>query len=86
MVKVYGADWCRDTKRALKYLDDLGIDYQYIDVEQDAEASEWVKNQNGGKERKPTITIGENTIDEQVLSVPDEGDLSSALRQAKLIS
>jgi hypothetical protein len=55
-------------------------------VEQDAEASEWVKNQNGGKERKPTITIGENTIDEQVLSVPDEGDLSSALRQAKLIS
>jgi glutaredoxin len=81
MVKVYGGDWCRDTKWALKYLDDLGVDYQYIDVEQDAEASEWVKNQNGGKERKPTITIGE-----QVLSVPDEGDLNSALTQAELIS
>ena len=43
MVKVYGADWCGDTKRVLKYLDALGLDYQYIDVEQDAEASEWVQ-------------------------------------------
>ena len=81
MVKVYGADWCGDTKRALKYLDNLGLDYQYIDVEQDAEASEWVKNQNDGKERKPTITVGD-----RVLSVPSEGELESALKQAELIS
>jgi glutaredoxin len=81
MVKIYGADWCGDTKRALKYLDNLGLDYQYIDVEQDTEASEWVKNQNGGKERKPTISIGE-----QVLSVPSESELGAALKQAGLIS
>ena len=81
MVKVYGADWCGDTKRALKFLDASEIDYQYIDVEQDAEASEWVKSQNGGKERKPTITVGE-----KVLSVPSESELESALKQAKLMS
>lgn len=81
MIKVYGADWCGDTKRALKHLDTLGIDYQYINVEQDAEASEWVKNQNGGKERKPTICIGE-----KVLSVPSESELDSALKQEQLIS
>jgi mycoredoxin len=81
MVKIYGADWCGDTKRALNYLDTLGIDYQYINVEQDAEASEWVKNQNDGKERKPTIKIGET-----VLSVPSESELNSVLKQEQLIS
>ena len=81
MVKVYGADWCGDTKRSLNYLDTLGIDYQYINVEQNAEASEWVKNQNGGKERKPTISIGE-----KVLSVPSDGELNSALKEEELIS
>ncbi|HEX8639326.1 MAG TPA: glutaredoxin family protein [Pyrinomonadaceae bacterium] len=81
MIKVYGADWCGDTKRALNYLDKLKIDYQYIDVDHNAEASEWVKNQNGGKERKPTISIGE-----RVLSVPSESELNSALREEEFIS
>ena len=81
MIKVYGADWCKDTKRSLNFLDTMGIDYQYINVEQDAAASEWVKNQNEGKERKPTIRIGE-----RVLSVPSDGELNSALQEAKLIS
>jgi glutaredoxin len=81
MVKVYGADWCGDTKRALKQLDDLGINYDYINVEHDETASEWVKSQNEGKERKPTLLVGSN-----VLSVPNESDLEAALRQEGLIS
>jgi mycoredoxin len=74
MIKVYGADWCGDTKRILKYLDSLNINYNYIDVEKDESASEWVKSQNGGKERKPTLLIGS-----QVLSVPSEGEVKAAL-------
>ncbi len=81
MVKVYGADWCGDTKRALRYLDTVGVDYEYINVEQDAAASQWVKNQNNGKERKPTISVGE-----KVLSVPSDIELDSALKQEGLIS
>lgn len=80
-VKVYGADWCGDTQRSLKQLDSLGVSYDYIDVEQDAQASEWVKEQNDGKERKPTIKVGE-----QVLSVPSDQQLESALRTNGLIS
>ena len=75
-VKVYGADWCGDTQSALRKLDALGVAYDYINVEQDEEASRWVKQQNGGKERKPTIKVGE-----QVLSVPSVQELESALRQ-----
>lgn len=81
MVKVYGADWCGDTKRTLNYLDALEIDYEYINVEQDKTASDWVKSQNDGKERKPTVRVGE-----KVLSVPGENELNSALKQEGLIS
>jgi mycoredoxin len=81
MIKVYGADWCGDTKKTLKYLDSLGVNYQYINVEEDETASRWVKNQNDGKERKPTISIGE-----KILSVPTENQLNSELRQAGFIS
>lgn len=75
-VKVYGADWCGDTQRALRQLDGLGVAYDYVDVEQDAEASSWVKEQNEGKERKPTIRVGA-----QVLSTPSAQELESALRR-----
>lgn len=75
-VRVYGADWCADTKRALQQLDDLGVAYDYINVEQDKKASEWVKSHNDGKERKPTIKIGE-----RVLSTPDNQELERALRE-----
>jgi mycoredoxin len=81
MVEVYGADWCKDTKNARNYLDSLGVDYRYINVEEDAAASNWVKEQNEGKERKPTIKIGE-----KVLSVPSKNELNSALKQQELIS
>ena len=41
-----------------RHLNRLGVAYQYINVEQDQQASEWVKQQNDGKERKPTVKIG----------------------------
>jgi hypothetical protein len=50
-------------------------------VEQDKQASEWVKQQNDGKERKPTVKIGE-----QVLAEPSDQALEQALRQEGLVS
>ena len=49
-IKVYGADWCAHTQETISYLDDQGVKYQYIDVEQDKKASDWVKKQNDGME------------------------------------
>ena len=80
-VKVYGADWCGDTRRTLQQLDSLGVSYDYINVEEDAEASRWVKEHNDGKERKPTIDL-----DGQVLSVPSREELETALREKGLTS
>lgn len=80
-VKVYGADWCGDTRRARRHLDGLRVDYEYIDVERDPAASDWVKQQNEGKECKPTIRVGD-----QILSVPSDEELESALRRGGLLA
>ena len=75
-VKVYGADWCGDTQHTLKHLSALGVAYRYINVEQDEKARAWVKEHNDGKERKPTLDIAG-----QILSVPSDRELDSALRE-----
>ena len=80
-VKVYGADWCADTRRTREFLDGLGVSYEYVDVEGDEAASQWVKEQNEGKERKPTIDVGG-----QVLSEPTEHELIGALRELGLMA
>ncbi|MEJ7710566.1 MAG: glutaredoxin family protein [Pyrinomonadaceae bacterium] len=80
-IKVYGAGWCGDTKRTLRQLDALGLKYEYIDVEEDAQASEWVKAQNHGKELKPTLDMNG-----AVLSVPSNDELKQALQTQGLLS
>ena len=80
-VKVYGADWCEDTRRAREFLERLGVQYQYVDIEQDEPAAAWVREHNGGKERKPTVDIAG-----QVLTVPTDHELTSALRERGLMA
>lgn len=79
-IKVYGADWCGTTRRTLAQLDQLGVAYDYINVENDAEASAWVKSQNGGKEKKPTLDIRG-----RVLTTPNQRQLEDALRSEQLL-
>jgi len=80
-VKVYGADWCGDTRHTRAFLDRLGVPYEYVDIERDGRAAEWVREHNGGKERKPTVDIAG-----QVLSVPSDHELTAALREKGLMA
>jgi glutaredoxin len=80
-VKVFGANWCYKTQATRRQLEDLGIGYEYIDVEQDSVASEWVKAQNGGREKKPTVVVGTETLIE-----PDRADLERALRSQAVMN
>ena len=80
-VKVYGADWCGDTRHTIAFLDRAGVAYEYINIEEDARAAEWVRDHNEGKERKPTVDVAG-----QVLSVPTDHELTSALREKGLMA
>ncbi len=80
LVTVYGADWCPLTKAALLHLDDLGVEYKYIDIEEDAASAKWVADHNDGAEKKPTIDV-----DGQVLSEPSNSELDEVLRSKHVL-
>jgi mycoredoxin len=79
-VKVYGADWCHMTNDTLSCLKRLRVEYSYINIERDPEAAAWVRAQNDGKEKKPTLDI-----DGTVLTEPDDEELAETLRRLRLI-
>ncbi len=79
-IKVYGANWCGMTTRTLSHLDKLGLEYDYIEVEDDPQASQWVKDQNDGREKKPTLDIKG-----VVVSEPSNAELDKALRESGVL-
>jgi mycoredoxin len=79
-VKVYGTDWCAETQQTLGHLDELGVKYQYVNIDDDEKAAAWVRHQNDGKEKKPTIDIGGI-----ILTEPSESDLDIALKENQLL-
>ena len=49
IVVVYGTSWCPDVQRSRNFLDKKGVSYKYIDVDQDEEAAQTVRDMNNGK-------------------------------------
>jgi mycoredoxin len=78
-ITVYGADWCGDTRRAKRHLDNKGIQYDFVDVDQDTAGEQKVIEFNKGKRRIPLVEIATET-GSQLLSVPSESELDAALR------
>ena len=78
-VRIYGADWCGDTKRALRVLDSNGVPYDYINIDSDADGEKKVIEFNKGKRRIPLIEIASDEGVTMSLSVPSESELKSAL-------
>jgi len=79
-VKVYGADWCHMTTDTLNCLKRLNVQFDYINIERDKQAAAWVREQNHGKEKKPTLDING-----RVLTEPDDDELEEVLREMKLL-
>lgn len=73
-IKLYGADWCPDCRRAKSYLKENNIDYTFIDVDLDQEATQKVEAINNGKRIIPTIIINEKSY-----TNPNNVVLASAL-------
>ena len=79
-VKVYGADWCPMTRNTLAFLEDEGVPFDYINIDEDRQAAQWVMDRNDGKEKKPTLDING-----QVLSVPSQSELTGVLRSEGIL-
>ena len=78
-ITVYGANWCGDCRRAKKFMDDNGVGYDWVDVENDPAAIELVLKLNGGKRIIPTIVFDDGSI----LIEPTNSELAKKLGVGK---
>jgi mycoredoxin len=76
-IMVYGTNWCADCRRAQRVLDQAGSSYRYINIEEDADAADFVNRVNNGRQSVPTIVFPDGSV----LVEPSNTQL-----QAKLIS
>ena len=74
-ITVYGADWCHDTQNTLRHLEEVGVPFEFRDIDEDLGALEFVTCHNAGKRKLPTVDVAG-----RVLSVPDDEQLDEALR------
>ena len=56
-ILLYGADWCPDCRRAKTYLKENNIEFTFVDVDLDKEATAKVEAINNGKRIIPTLII-----------------------------
>src|SRR2546425_1992253 len=74
-IKVYGAAWCPDCKRAKKFLGEQRVAYDWTDIDQDQEGMRFVEQlQNGGR-TIPTILFPDGSH----LLEPSNADLAHKL-------
>lgn len=52
---VYGTGWCPDVRRSRALLDTAGIAYDYVDLDEDEAATEFVRGLQQGRRRVPTL-------------------------------
>ena len=56
---VYCRSWCGDCRRAKAWLQENGIDYVEIDVDDDAAARQRAAGHNDGRLHTPTFELGD---------------------------
>lgn len=54
-IVIYGTVWCGDCKRAKKFLGEQRVHFDWVDIEENAEAMAFVEKVNDGKHIVPTI-------------------------------
>jgi mycoredoxin len=55
---VYGRRWCALSQMVRRYLDRLGIPYEYVDLDLHPEAESWLSWMTGGRVRTPIVYLG----------------------------
>ncbi|GAB4502977.1 MAG: mycoredoxin [Anaerolineales bacterium] len=79
-ITVYGADWCPDTRRAKRLLEERKIAYRWVDIDQDKAAEKIVLEANRGNRSIPTIVFPDGSI----LVEPSNAELSAKLFRTRL--
>ncbi|WP_323962089.1 NrdH-redoxin [Arthrobacter sp. JZ12] len=77
---MYGADWCRDCIRTKKQLNELGVNYRYIDLVQEPDAASEAQNISG-RTNIPVVVYPDGSHQVEPLN----SDVEAKLRELHLI-
>lgn len=56
-ITIYSTSWCPDCRRAMRVLNESGVPYRYVDIEQDSASATLVEQLNDGMRSVPTIVF-----------------------------
>jgi len=56
-IVVYGSNWCGYTVRALRHLENLGVEFRYVDVDESPEDEKRIADWNNGRSIRPTVDL-----------------------------
>ncbi len=74
-ITIYGTKWCPDCSRSKRLLDTKGLEYVWIDIEENPDSAEIVRHLNKGLQVVPTIILPGGKI----LAEPSNSELVNAL-------
>jgi mycoredoxin len=61
-VTIYSTTWCGHCRRLKRQLDDIGVSYSEVDIEQSAEMGRRVEAVTGGYRTVPTVEVGDRML------------------------
>ncbi|HEU0021892.1 MAG TPA: glutaredoxin domain-containing protein [Dehalococcoidia bacterium] len=76
-IKVYGAEWCPDCHRSKNFLEQQGVPFEWIDVDQNAEAQDYVRQVNQDRLIIPTLVFPDGSV----MVEPSNSALARKLRE-----
>jgi len=79
-ITMFGADWCGDCRRTKKQLDELGIEYTYVDLMADPAAAD-VAKEISGRTNIPVVVYPDASHHVE----PSNADVEAKLRELALI-
>jgi mycoredoxin len=59
---VYGTNWCVDCYQTKKFLEKMGIEFEFINIDKNKEAEQFVIEVNHGMRSVPTILFEDGSI------------------------
>ncbi|MCA1557076.1 MAG: glutaredoxin family protein [Acidobacteria bacterium] len=61
-IKMYTTELCGDCRNAKRYLKELGVEFDEINIEEDEQAAAFVIRANEGKRKVPTFEVEGKTF------------------------
>jgi mycoredoxin len=83
MIKMYTTTWCGDCKVTKRVLEQRGIAFEEINIEENDQAAEYVMSVNGGRRSVPTLEFADDAVS---MSNFSRGKLDSWLEKHGLYS